>query len=597
MADPISGTSSFSVKTTADGKPIVSTVRDGIDPLDIAEKLKQATIDARQPTQDKIDSGAKKITELGNLKSVVTAFQKVNCQLINKNSYFKTNILQDLKPVMTPVNGMPGAAYLEVTPKYSKALFDKTYDIQVDQIAKRDNVTATKTFADTSVEQIGSADSLMINGTTISILATDTLEDIITKINAEKDTTKVEASSVMLSEGDFSLKLSAQNLAEPIDLSGTHANHFDPNGLGLPTAANYLDDPLLVAIKKADLQAVITVDGTQYIRDTNTNISDVISGVSFNALAPMSEKTLLDFTLDRDAIAAKTTEWVTALNEVKKFIAPHLIAAKDDESQTEQDKHLLYGNRLVMQTVDMIHQITQGATGITVSNASTEFQRFGFERPEDNIFGGAIKFDAQKLGTMIQDKTLDFVKLMGNYAEVSNTDVKVLQFPSHLPAEIAGADIDLQFDTTEEQDVNGNDLFDVTMTIGSKTETVRSTLKTIAFTNDFSGIKLIHTGTPPTATQNMTVKLTQGIAAKMEHSLGGYLADNKESKGTLARSINKIMTEKSEFKKQIDDTKKRADAVYVRTVRAMKSASKRAEQAAQISKMLRAMQAAAMKGY
>lgn len=584
MADPISGTSSFSVKTTADGKPIVSTVRDGIDPLDIAEKLKQATIDARQPTQDKIDSGAKKITELGNLKSVVTAFQKVNCQLVNKNSYFKTNILQDLKPVMTPVNGMPGSAYLEVTPKYSKALFDKTYDIQVNKIAKRDNVTATKTFADTTTETVGVSDSLVINGTTISIDTADTLNAIVTKINAQKDITKVEAAAIMISEGNYSLKLSAQNLAEPIDLTGTD----NPSGLLFST---------ITPVAKDTLQAKITVDGTQYIRDTNTNISDVISGVSFNALAPMSEATLLDFTLDRDAIRAKTTEWVTALNEVKKFIAPHLIAARDDESQTEQDKHLLYGNRLLMQTVDMIHQITQGATGITVSNASTEFQRFGFERPEDNIFGGEIKFDAQKLSSLIDNKTLDFVKLMGNYAEVSNTDVKVLQFPSHLPAEIAGADIDLQFDTTEEQDVNGNDLFDVTMTVGSKTETVRSTLKTISFENDFAGIKLIHTGTPPTATQNMTVNLTQGIAAKMEHSLGGYLVDNKESKGTLARSINKIMTEKSEFKKQIDDTKKRADAVYVRTVRAMKSASKRAEQAAQISKMLRAMQAAAMKGY
>jgi len=274
-----------------------------------------------------------------------------------------------------------------------------------------------------------------------------------------------------------------------------------------------------------------------------------------------------------------------------------LIEAQSDESQTEQDKHLLYGNRLVMQTVDMIHQITQGATGITVSNASTEFQRFGFERPEGNVFGGEIKFDAQKLGTMIQDKTLDFVKLMGNYSEVSNTDVKVLEFPSHLSAEIAGADIDLQFDTTGEQDANGIDLFDVTLTLGSKTETVRSTLGKVSFQNNFSGITLIHTGTPPTSTQTMTMKLTQGIAAKMEHSLSGYLVDNKDSKGTLARATNKLIAEKGNFKKQIDDTKKRADAIYARTVRAMERATKIADQVAQITKMLRAMQAVAMKGY
>ena len=587
MTDPISGTSSFSVRTTADGKPLVSTVRDGIDPLDIAEKLKQATIDARQPTQDKIDSGAKQITALGNLRAVVSAFQKVNCQLMNKNSYFKTNILQNLKPVMTTVGTMPGAAYLEVSPKYSKALFDKTYDIQVTQIAKRDNVTAAKTFADTTIEQVGVADSLVINGTTITIVATDTLSDIVTKINNEKSTTNVEASAVMLSTGNYSLKLSAQNLAEPIDLTGTGVNHIDPTGLGFATLSPVAQDTL---------QAKITVDGTQYIRDTNTNIADVIPGVSFNALAVMSQATLLDFTLDREAIAAKTNEWVLALNEVKKFIAPHLIAAKSDESQAEQDKHVLYGNRILMQTVDMIHQITQGATGIIVSNLSTEFQRFGFERPEDNIFGGDVKFDAQKLGTLIQDKTLDFVKLMGNYADVSNADVEILRFPSSLPATIAGADIALQFVPTEEQDANGNALFDVTLNIGSKTETVRSTLNKIVFENDFAEIVLIHKGTPPTATQNMTVKLTQGISAKMEHSLGRYLADNKEFKGTLALTINKIITEKEGLKRQIDDTKKRADEVYARTVRAMKAASQRAEQAAQISKMLRALQAAAMKG-
>ncbi|HCU05969.1 MAG TPA: hypothetical protein DIC42_00050, partial [Holosporales bacterium] len=282
MTDPISGTSSFSVRTTADGKPLVSTVRDGIDPLDIAEKLKQATIDARQPTQDKIDSGAKQITALGNLRAVVSAFQKVNCQLMNKNSYFKTNILQNLKPVMTTVGTMPGAAYLEVSPKYSKALFDKTYDIQVTQIAKRDNVTAAKTFADTTIEQVGVADSLVINGTTITIVATDTLSDIVTKINNEKSTTNVEASAVMLSTGNYSLKLSAQNLAEPIDLTGTGVNHIDPTGLGFATLSPVAQDTL---------QAKITVDGTQYIRDTNTNIADVIPGVSFNALAVMSQAT------------------------------------------------------------------------------------------------------------------------------------------------------------------------------------------------------------------------------------------------------------------------------------------------------------------
>ena len=122
MSDPISGASSFSVKTTADGKPVVSTVRDGIDPLDIAEKLKQATIDAKQPTQDKIDSGTKKITELGRLKEVVTAFQKVNSELVNKNSYFKTNIFQNLKPVMKPVNGIFAENYLEVTSQYSNKI-------------------------------------------------------------------------------------------------------------------------------------------------------------------------------------------------------------------------------------------------------------------------------------------------------------------------------------------------------------------------------------------------------------------------------------------------------------------------------------------
>lgn len=322
-----------------------------------------------------------------------------------------------------------------------------------------------------------------------------------------------------------------------------------------------------------------------------------MKGVSLNILAPMPEATQLDFQLDRDAIGAKTNEWITSLNEVKKFLAPHLIEAQPDEPQAEQDKHLLFGNRLVMQTVDMIHQITQGATGVTVSSASKEFQRFGFDRPEGNLFGGEIKFDAQKLGTMIQDKTLDFVKLMGNYSEISNTDVKILQFPNSLPADIAGVDIALQFDPTGEQNANGRDLFDVTLTFGSKTETVRSSLSQVSFVNAFSGVKLTHAGVPPTIKQNMTVKLTQGIAAKMDSSLSGYLLDKKDSKGILARATHKIISEKSQFKQQIDDTKKRADAVYARTVRAMKSATKRAEQAAQISKMLRALQAAAMKGY
>ncbi|MDP2193242.1 MAG: hypothetical protein Q8K36_01775, partial [Alphaproteobacteria bacterium] len=89
MTDPLSSSRQISVKTNLEGKPVVSTVSHGIDPVDIADKIKQAKIAANQPVQDRIDINNKKLLELNKLKSLIVGLQKASLDLSNKGKQFK----------------------------------------------------------------------------------------------------------------------------------------------------------------------------------------------------------------------------------------------------------------------------------------------------------------------------------------------------------------------------------------------------------------------------------------------------------------------------------------------------------------------------
>jgi len=125
--------------------------------------------------------------------------------------------------------------------------------------------------------------------------------------------------------------------------------------------------------------AIIRVDGTEYVRSTNT-ITDVISNVTLSlATAEAGTEVELDISRDLDGAAEAMQELVTAYNEVRSFF--------DEQRQLDAP---LYGNSLVRGVVDSFTAaLRTEATGNTTYSRAT-LTGVTLDR------NGGLTFDASK---------------------------------------------------------------------------------------------------------------------------------------------------------------------------------------------------------
>jgi flagellar hook-associated protein 2 len=176
--------------------------------------------------------------------------------------------------------------------------------ITISQLATAQKRAST-TFTSTSAE-LGLSGDLTINGSNVTIAATDSLSAIQTKINALNSGTTptgVTASIISVSSTEHRLTLTS-------DTTGVA-------GFSITDGTGSLGLTELVAGK----DAMITVDGYAITRSSN-QISDVISGVTLNLVGADAGATVtLNVGRDYDGIKKKIQDFVDNYNKVMTYIA------------------------------------------------------------------------------------------------------------------------------------------------------------------------------------------------------------------------------------------------------------------------------------
>jgi len=164
--------------------------------------------------EQKLTDNDTKRTALGNLRTLLSKYQDAASVLRNPPGVNNAadNIFEYRNATLQASNGTSGSSYLSVTAAPGAAISD--YNITVDQIATY-NVKTTETFALADADTVAVGAGLPFNAGTltlgpnevdITIAATDTLNLIVSKINAVSEQSGVKATVLQVSDGQYRLQ-------------------------------------------------------------------------------------------------------------------------------------------------------------------------------------------------------------------------------------------------------------------------------------------------------------------------------------------------------------------------------------------------------
>jgi len=257
------------------------------------------------------------------------------------------------------------------------------YGIEVVQLAQANKLITQEGFADEEV--VGSGTLTLTQGSdsfSLTISATDTLTDIRDAINAADDNTGIGAAVINVDDGlggtEQKLVFTAtdKGLDNAITVSGTDD---DVNGLSLTRlfSAN-LDEPAEA------LNGQIKVDN-QLISSQNDTFSDVIDGISINAVAVGAAETL-SVAQDKDAVELKVNAFIANYNGLAETISK--LGAYDDTSKVGG---ILLGDSTLRSVQDTIRrEISASVSGLT--GAFSTLAELGVTTDED----GKLSLDDDK---------------------------------------------------------------------------------------------------------------------------------------------------------------------------------------------------------
>lgn len=265
-----------------------------------------------------------------------------------------TNIFSQRTATFFAVDGSNPTNYLDVALSENAELGD--YTIQVTQRATAQRVGSTTGIADSTIAQgfNGSFDVGLAGGTaaTINITNTMTLQEIANAINAQRNTTGVQASVLKVAEGDFKLVMTATQTNKEIEISNVAGDNV-MQSLGVTDGGGAFIDEIQQA--KA---AILTIDGITITRDSN-QIEDAITGLSFNIKAE-NPGVNINITVERDAQGARAAveDFIDAYNELRAFVIQNQQVGRDG---SVPDSAVLFADNLLQNLNSQLGLITSSS--------------------------------------------------------------------------------------------------------------------------------------------------------------------------------------------------------------------------------------------
>lgn len=250
------------------------------------------------------------------------------------------------------------------------------YEIEVVQLAQAMKVSAS---SGSSTDAIGVEGVLSLGvedgeAVEITVTSTMTLSDLAKAINAQSDTTGVQASLITLDSSTVQLVLSATDTNQTIVVSSVSGDDVAQTiGLTDETGA-------FVNILREAQPSIITVDGATVTRDTN-ELTDVIEGISLSLSGISDGAVTLTVSTDSSAVKTAITDFVDAYNALKQYILDQ--SAVSSDGGADEDAVLFADS--VMRMLNSTLQTLINSGSDAASDEITMFSDMGITWTSDGL--------------------------------------------------------------------------------------------------------------------------------------------------------------------------------------------------------------------
>ncbi|MCS3762681.1 flagellar filament capping protein FliD [Bradyrhizobium centrosematis] len=485
--------------------------------------LIQAAVDAKTAQADTISTtitnNEAKIsayqTLQSDLKTLYSGLASLSTAVVNSLS---TSAFATRAASISSTGDVSASSALSMTIKSGAATGDHT--LTISQLATAHKVSGTAQSSQTDELGYSGTFSIGLEGgatSDISVTSTMSLQDIVDAINAQTSTTNVQASIVQVSSTSYQMVLTGTEDAADISYSSTSGDDI-MNELGVTDSSGSFTN----VIQEAQ-SAEFTLDGISMTRDTN-DISDVLSGVTFNLLQATPDGTSLNISIETDTsqIQSALETFVTNYNAFRDEVIAQQATATDG---TADSSAVLFGDGTMRNIMDALQNALNSTIGgMTMADLGLSFN-------ESN----ELELDTSTLSDILSTDLSGVTKLLSAQTTTSSSQLSVVNTGTSPQSFTLDVAVDSDGNLTSAS-VGGN----------STLFTVSGTTIIGAAGSIYAGMAFTYSGS---TSQSITVTSTSGIATQLYQIAKNYAS----STGVLQTLITNLTTRDDDLQQKVDD--------------------------------------------
>ncbi|MGY4404167.1 flagellar filament capping protein FliD [Bradyrhizobium sp. USDA 3315] len=512
-------TSSASTVTTTGTTNSTSIDWDALIEAEVNAKLAAATSITTTITgnQAKITAYQSLQTELSTL---ATGLSSLSTSIINS---IATNAFATRAATISSTGDVSASSALNMSVNSGSATGDHT--LQITQLATAQKVIGSSRSSSSTALGLSGTFSLGLSGgtgTAISITSGMSMQDIVDTINAQTSTTNVQASIVQVSSGSYEMVLTGTQDAADIAYSSTSGDDI-LNKLGVTDTSGAFTDVL-----QKSQSAEFTLDGIALTRNTN-DISDVLSGVTFNLLQPTPSGTSLNISIETDTsqITSALQTFVTNYNALRDQV---IAQSAQNSDGTAASSAVLFGDSTMRDLMTQLQQVLSGTVGgMTMADLGLSFN-------ENN----ELQLDTGTLSTVLTQNLAGVTQLLSAQTATSSSQLSVVNTGTS-PQSFT---LDLTVDSTGT--LTGASVGGDSSGFSVVGNTIIGNSGTI-----YAGMAFTYTGS---TSQSITVTSSSGLATQLyqlAHTSSG-------TSGQLQTMITNLQSRDTDLQSQVSDIQSNA---------------------------------------
>lgn len=500
----------------------------GIDWNALIQAQVNAKLAAATSVETKITNNEAKVSAYQNLQTLLSSLASAANPLASSNtSSLSTSIFSARSADITPNGNVTANSVVSMTLNNGAPV--GTYTLEVGSLAQAQKVAGTSVASQSTPLGYTGTFSLGLAGgasANVAVSSDMTLQDVVAAINAQMDTTDVQASIVQVSGSQYEMLLTGTQDGANIVTSSSSGDDVLA-GLGVTDGTGNFKDE----IQKAQ-SANITLDGINITRNTN-DISDVLDGVTFHLLQPTPAGTSLNISIgtDTDQIATALQTLVTDYNAYRDFVTSQQQTNSDGTASSDT---VLFGDT----TMNDIMSQLQSAMNTSVNGLSLNDLGLSFTNTND------LQLDTGVLQTTLSTNLKGVESLLAAQATTSSADLSTIA---------AGGAAAGSFTLDLAVDGSGN-LVSASVNGDSSMFTVSGDTILGNSGTPYAGMAFAYSGT---TSQSIVVTTTPGIASVLNN-----IAETNSDplNGTLQDLVSNLQTQDTSYQQQVSDIQSQASA-------------------------------------